>query len=404
MRQRKLFVGMFCCLLSLLQVQRVLANAIPEESIDLSSANVGLELKAVAAVLMDYTTGEIIFAKNAEEIRPPASTTKILTALVAVEHGQLNQIITASEKASKTDGSSIWLSTGEQHTLEDLLYGILLSSGNDASVAVAESLAGSEEKFANWMTEKAHSLGAMKSNFKNCNGLPNEEHYTTAHDLALIARQALHNPKIDEIVRTKKKVIDWPGHPWDRMMINHNKLLWRYEFTDGVKTGYTKEAGKCLISSATKNGHRLISVVLNSRDMYEDSIKLFNYGFENYQLVTLASDKIKLGTVDVLQGIETNVSVLPQRSLTVLVPRGFESKLRVNLELPSKIKAPVEREQLLGELQVHLGKRLLEKVPLVAERQISQEKPWVRFWQWVKERFSSEKLVSWFPVKFFRFS
>ena len=344
-----------------------------------------MDVTASAAVLMDYTTGEILYQKNASERRAPASTTKIMTAIVAIERGNLNQVITASTKASKADGSSIWLTAGECHSLKDLLYGILLSSGNDASIAVAESLAGSESKYAAWMTAKAKELGAKDSNFINSNGLPEKEHYTTAHDLALITRYALHNSFFDEIVKTKKKIIDWPGHKWDRVMYNHNKLLWRYEYADGVKTGYTRQAGHCLVSSATKNNHRLIVVVLNSKDVYMDSQKLFNYGFNHFQLFTLASLDQKFGAVNVSEGVKDQVPVATNQPINLLIPKGTEAKLKINLELPPSVQAPVEKAQPVGELKVQLGGQLLDRFPLVTAAPVPRKGIWQRFWDWVSE-------------------
>jgi serine-type D-Ala-D-Ala carboxypeptidase (penicillin-binding protein 5/6) len=348
-------------------------------------AQSGLDITAPSAILMDYATGEILYQKNANERRAPASTTKIMTAIVAMEHGNPNQVIVASTKASKTNGSSIWLSTGESHSLMDLLYGILLSSGNDASVAVAENLAGSESKFAAWMTAKAKQLGAKDSNFRNCNGLPEKEHYSTAYDLALITRYALHKSLFAEIVKTKKKIIDWPGHKWDRVMYNHNKLLWRYEYADGVKTGYTRQAGNCLVSSATKNNSRLIAVVLHSKDIYSDSQKLFNYGFNHFELYTIASPVKKLGTVNVAEGIKDQVPVSTKQPINLVIPKGTEAKLEINLELPSSVEAPVEQAQPVGELKVQLGGRLIEKFPLVTVAPVPRKGLWQRLWEWVTE-------------------
>lgn len=349
----------------------------------------GVAVSASAAILMDYTTGEILYQKNANERRAPASTTKILTAIVAIEHGKPNQEIIASTKASKADGSSIWLSAGERHSLRDLLYGILLSSGNDASVAVAESLAGSESKFATWMTDKAKDLGANNSNFVNSNGLPEKEHYTTAHDLALITRYSLHNTLFEEIVKTKKKIIDWPGHKWDRVMYNHNKLLWRYEYADGVKTGYTRQAGHCLVSSATKDNHRLIAVVLHSKDVYADSKELFNYGFSHFQLFTVVSPAERLGTVNVAEGVKEQVPVSTSQPINLLIPKGSESKLKINLDLPSSIEAPVEQAQPVGELKVQLGGELLEKYPLVTVAPVPRKGLWQRILEWFAELLKS---------------
>jgi D-alanyl-D-alanine carboxypeptidase (penicillin-binding protein 5/6) len=347
-------------------------------------------LVAESAILMDYTTGEVLFQKNADLRRPPASTTKIITALVALEHGDLKQPIIATQAASKAEGSSIWLAKGEKHNMEDMLYGLLLSSGNDAAISLAENLAGSESKFAGWMTEKAKALGATSSQFKNSSGLPETGHYTTVHDMALITRYALHNPIFNAIVRTKKRNMDWPNHEYDRTMINHNKLLWRYEYADGVKTGYTREAGRCLVASATRSGHRLISVVFNSKKMYEDTEALFNYGFNNFQLITLVSPKEKVGEVEVNSGIEKQVPVLPHRSLTLLLPKGAEEDLTVNLELPSQVEAPVERMQQVGEIKVHLGDKIIEKVPVVTAADVPKKGILQLFWDWVTNLIQNE--------------
>lgn len=346
------------------------------------------DVAASAAVLMDFETGKVIFTKNSYERRAPASTTKILTALVALERGEMNQIVTTSINASKTDGSSIWLASGEKHTLEELLYGVLLSSGNDASVAIAEGLAGSEAEFVSWMNEKAQVIGAKDSNFKNSNGLPEPGHYSTAYDLALIARYALHNSVFAEMVKTKKKTINWPGRDYNRLMVNHNKLLWRYQFADGVKNGYTRQAGKCLVASATKNGQRLIAVVLNSKQMYEDSKRLLEYGFDNYQLVKVIESEQKLGTIAVVEGIDSRVTVLPNRPVTILVPKGREDEVEIKMDIPRAIPAPVERLQQVGELEVKIGEKLIEKVPVITAFDVPKEGLWRRFWNWLKSVIS----------------
>ena len=344
-----------------------------------------LDLQAAAAILIDYTTGEVLYQKNIHQRQFPASTTKILTALLALERGELKQTITTGPQATKVGGSSIYLANGERHSLEELLYGILLSSGNDASVAVAEGLAGSETKFAEWMNIKARAIGANDSNFKNSNGMPDLKHYTTAYDLALITRYALHNPVFSGIVRTKQKVIPWPGHKTDRVMINHNKMLWRYQFADGVKTGYTRQAGKCLVSSATKDNQRLIAVVLNSKQTYEDSQKLFEYGFNNYQLIKVVSPETEVGKVNVSQGVVPQVPILPNQTINLVIPRKDSAELQVNLDYPKSIAAPVERLQQVGEVEVKLGEELLERVPLVTAAAVPERSFWQKVWVWFKD-------------------
>jgi D-alanyl-D-alanine carboxypeptidase (penicillin-binding protein 5/6) len=356
---------------------------------NVTRAATGPEVTAQSAVLMDFTTGQILYQKEANQPCPPASTTKILTALVALEHGDLQQKITTSKTASHTEGSSIYLSEGECHTLEELLYGVLLSSGNDASLAVAEGLAGSEARFAQWMNEKAAAIGAKSSSFKNCNGLPKEGHYTTASDLALITRYALNNPVFESIVKTKKKDILWPGRDENKVLFNHNKLLWRYQYADGVKTGYTREAGKCLVASATKNGQRLIAVVFNSKLIYDDSAKLFDYGFANYQLINLVSAQENIGNINVVSGIKGQIPVLPNRSLTMLFRKGTEARIKVALEMRKSIEAPVERMQQVGEIQVKLGDEILETVPVVAAESVPRKGFLQKIIDWVRGIFTN---------------
>lgn len=343
-----------------------------------------LDLAAQSAVLMDFTTGQVLYEKNAYLPCPPASTTKILTAIVALEQGDLQQLITTSATASRAEGSSVYLSEGETHTLEELLYGILLSSGNDAAITVAEGLAGSEEKFTEWMNQKAIAIGAKSSSFKNCNGLPREGHYTTAYDLALITRYALNNPIFDSMVRTKRRNILWPGRDYDKVLYNHNKLLWRYQFADGVKTGYTREAGKCLVSSATRNGHRLVGVVFNSKKIYEDSEQLLEYGFNNYELINLVSSQENIGKINVIAGVKDQINVFANRPLTMLFKRGMEEKIKIDLEMRKAIPAPVERMQQVGELQVKLGDKIMETVPVVAAESVPRKNFIQKILDWVK--------------------
>lgn len=342
------------------------------------------QLQAEAAVLMDYTTGALLYQKNADQQRPPASTTKILTAIVALERGKLNQVLTASAKAAKVGGSSIWLAPGERHSLQDLLYGLLLSSGNDAAVTVAEGLAGTEANFVAWMNQKALDLGASNSHFVNPNGLPESNHYSTAHDLAIITRYALQNQLFAQIVKTKQKVMVWPGHKTDRVMFNHNKLLWRYQYADGVKTGYTIQAGNCLVSTAIKDGHRLIVVVMRSKNIYGDSEDLFEYGFSNYQLLAVVSLHSRLGLIKVDQGTRRKVSVSPERPLTLVLPKKEVDQLQVNLQMPAIIAAPVEKAQPVGELEVKLGEHLIDEVPLVTTAEVPREGLWRHFCNWLQ--------------------
>ena len=210
----------------------------------------------------------------------PASTTKIMTAILAIEKGNLEDKIKISSRAAAMPGTRMGLRPGEEQTLRDLLYGLMLSSGNDAATAIAEYVSGAEDRFALLMTSKARELGMKKTTFKNASGLPAVNHYTTANDLALLAGYALKNPVFTEIVQTKVASITNSRSNVTRSLTNHNKLLWQYPYTTGIKTGYTRRAGKCLVASATQNDTTLITVVLKSGTMYNDSINLFDFGFQ----------------------------------------------------------------------------------------------------------------------------
>jgi serine-type D-Ala-D-Ala carboxypeptidase (penicillin-binding protein 5/6) len=257
-------------------------------------------VEASAAVLLNCESGEVLFAKNPNRIMAPASTTKIMTAILAIEKGDLDKKVKVSRMAAGKPGSSMYLHRGEVQTLRSLLYGLMLASGNDSATAIAESIAGSEATFARMMTQKAHQLGMKDTQYKNASGLPAVGHYTTAYDMALLARYSLKNPIFSDIVQTKVASVPSSRSSSSRTLTNHNKLLWQYPFTTGIKTGYTRKAGPCLVASADQNGISLISIVLKSNSMYTDSIQLFNYGFQKLApAVTDKSQIEKTGTAPV---------------------------------------------------------------------------------------------------------
>ena len=239
-----------------------------------------VDLSARAAVLIDGKSGKVLFEKNKDERLPMASTTKIMTGLLACESKKMKKTVTVSPVASGTEGSSLWLEPGEKQTLENLTYGLMLRSGNDAAVAIAEYLGGSIDAFALLMNERAKKIGVKNTGFKNPNGLDAEGHFTSAYDLALISREAMKNKTFRKIVSTKNKTIPWESSEWDRSLTNHNKMLWRYEGCNGIKTGFTKKSGRCLVTSAKRGKTELICVTLNAPDDWNDHTKMLDYGFE----------------------------------------------------------------------------------------------------------------------------
>lgn len=238
-----------------------------------------LSLSAVSAILIDAKTGECLYEKNADRKMPMASTTKIMTAICTAENINSNVPISVKKEAAGIEGSSIYLTAGEKITIKELMCGMLLNSGNDAATALALEVGGTVDGFASIMNKTAKKIGANSTNFKNPSGLYEEDHYTTARDLAKISAYALENPLIKWIVSSKELKISGGQKAKVRYLKNHNKLLWQYDGCTGIKTGYTKKCGRCLVSSAKRNGRELIAVTLNAPDDWRDHTALFDYGF-----------------------------------------------------------------------------------------------------------------------------
>lgn len=245
--------------------------------------------RAKGVTLIDVASGRIIYSKNGDEPMLIASLTKIMTAIVAIEHANLDDEVTVSSRAAGKEGSSIYLKAGEKIQLRNLLYGLMLRSGNDAATAIAEHVGGSVQGFAFLMNKKAGEIGLDNSQYMNPSGLDEPGHYASANDMAKLTAYALHNPDFRKIVSTRVKTAPNPHDPWDYKWVNKNKMLTMYEGADGVKTGYTKKALRCLVSSATRGGQQLVVVTLNDGDDWADHRKLLDYGFEHYPLAQLAS-------------------------------------------------------------------------------------------------------------------
>ncbi|AEG58887.1 D-alanyl-D-alanine carboxypeptidase family protein [Desulforamulus ruminis] len=322
-----------------------------------------LSLSAASAVVMDADTGQVLYAKNCHQPKPIASTTKIMTALVAIECASLKSIATISPHAAGTEGSSIYLKAGEKLVLEELLFGALLHSGNDACVAIAEHVAGREEVFVNFMNYKAYRLGAKNTHFCNTNGLPNDQHFSSAFDLALITCNALKNPVFNRMVATKTHSITGPEGK--RFLSNTNKMLWSYQGANGVKTGTTDAAGKCLVSSATRDGRRLIAVVLHSEDRWGESIRLLNYGFERFQNRTVAVQGEAFSTIGIKEGEKRTVPVSVAQNIVVALPVDKEEKVERIIMMEPELRAPVRPGQAVGKLQVLVEGEMVGQADLI---------------------------------------
>ncbi len=323
-------------------------------------------IAAKSSIVLEATTKRVLSSSNADQKLPMASTTKVMTALLAVEKGNLEDIVTIGPNASGVEGSSIWLGVGEKMKLEDLLYGLMLSSGNDAAVAIAEHIGGNVENFVALMNQRAKELGANNTNFVNPNGLPNGQHYTTAFDLALIAAHAMNNEKFKTIVSTQTKRIPWEGHEWDRALRNKNKILWRYDGGNGVKTGYTKEAGRCLVASAERDGMQIVSVVLNCGDMFGQSEKLLDYGFNNYSMITIYKKGESFGTIPVKEGVTDRLEAVLDTDIRLPLRADELDKFKMDVALKPEITAPVKVGDELGTMSVTLDGKLFSQNRLYA--------------------------------------
>lgn len=326
-------------------------------------------LAASAYVLMDANTGKIIISQNADQRLPPASLTKLMTSYIAdyeIAQGNISKQdrVLISEKAWRTPGSRMFIREGTQVQVDDLLKGIIIQSGNDASVAMAEHIAGSEDAFADLMNQHASQLGMSNSQFQNATGLPKEGHYTSANDLALLARAIIRDyPDDYPIYAEKYFTYNKIRQP------NRNKLLWRDSRVDGLKTGHTEEAGYCLVASAQDKGMRLISVVLgtNSEEARaQESQKLLSYGFRYYESADLYQAGEVLNEAKVWAGTRDNLKLGTAESISITIPRGQSSALGVTLDLDKVIQAPVAEGASYGTLNITLGDELLKQVPVVA--------------------------------------
>lgn len=333
------------------------------------------QLAASAYLLMDADTGEVLVQHNADERLPPASLTKLMTSYIVsseVESGNISEddMVTVSVKAWKMGGSKMFIREGTQVKVGDLMRGVIVQSGNDASVALAEYVSGSESAFADVMNQQAALLGMTNTHFVNATGWPAEGHLTTARDLSLLARAIIRDfPDHYELYSEKYFKYNGINQP------NRNRLLFRDSTVDGLKTGHTEAAGYCLVSSAKKNGMRLIAVVMGTRSdeaRAAESQKLLAYGFRYYQTYKPYSASDELTSARVWGGKQDQVALGLQDDLYLTIPRGAEGDLKANMEIDEVIKAPFAAGAVLGQLVISLNGETLKEVPLVAKQGVEQ--------------------------------
>lgn len=333
---------------------------------------------AEASVAIDALTGEIICEKNAYMRLGMASTTKIMTAILALEHGGMDEVVKIDPRAIGVEGSSLYLEEGDEMPFGSLLYAMMLRSANDGATAVALHLAPSVEEFAEMMTEKARSLGLRDTNFKNPHGLHQEGHYTSAYDLAQITRYGFTLPGFAELVSSTSFSVDADVHT--KHVTNNNKLLNMYEGADGVKTGYTPETGRTLVGSATRDGMRIITVTLNDREDWNDHVAMFDYGFENFKSFSLAQKGHGYGCVQVKGAEASEIAVVAAEDFGVLLNKGATVSTRVSV-FEEEIKAPVEKGRILGRMDFYREDDFLGSVDLVAAEDMPREKKPNIFWR-----------------------
>ncbi len=308
---------------------------------------------ARSAILIEKTTGRVLYAKNPDEKLPMASTTKIMTAICAIERENAERIVEISERASGVEGSSMYLETGEKMTVKELVYGLMLSSGNDAAVAIAESIAGEVDAFVDIMNKKAAEIGMASTHFMNPNGLPDDGHYSTARDMAKITAYALSDPVFAEVVSTKSYKITGEGKAYPRTLTNHNKLLKMYDGCVGVKTGFTKVAGRCLVSAATRDGMTLIAVTLNAPNDWQDHTEMFNYGFENYKYTKVASKDFPISAIEIDGSLSEIIPVYP--SDDVYLPLKDGERAVEKKEVLKGLSAPLKSGEAVGRFVCYVS-------------------------------------------------
>ena len=328
-------------------------------------------VSAHSAILIEADSGKVIFEKNADERRHMASTTKIMTALVAIENADVGKTVSVSADAIGIEGSSVYLYEDEKLTLEDLLYAMLLESANDAAAAIAIEVGGSIEGFADMMNKKAAELGLKNTHFENPHGLDGESHYTTARELAIIAREAMSNNDLRSIVSTHKKTIPLNESEGVRLLINHNKMLKGYEGAIGVKTGFTKKSGRCLVSAAERDGVELICVTLNAPDDWRDHTALLDYGFSLFESRTLCEKDDFRYIQPVIGGAEEYVLLSISDDVKVTVPKAC-GDVEQTIELPRFSYATIKKGDVIGYLVYTADGVEIARVPIFAQYSVER--------------------------------
>ena len=348
-------------------------------------------IDAKSWLLIDMNSGQVLSENAADERLEPASLTKLMTAYLtfdAIKQGtlQLNQLINISENAWRTGGSKMFVRVNTQVTVEDLIKGMIVQSGNDACVALAEGIAGNEENFAQMMNNQAKRLGMTASQFKNATGLPNPEHYTTARDLSILTTAL-----INDFPEFYKKYYSIKEFTYNNIkQPNRNRLLWLDESVDGVKTGFTDNAGYCLISSANRDNRRVLSVLLGAKSAngrINESAKLLNWGYVAYDSVQIVPANKVLANLRVWKGEKNEITAKANQAINLVIPKGYANKVQYNFvpvtgdenNAGEKLVAPIVKGQILGKIVVSIENNTFMEIPVKSDEQIEQGSLWRRF-------------------------
>ena len=345
------------------------------------------QLAAKSYVLMEASSGNILVENNGDQRLPPASLTKLMTAYIAtldIRRGQIgeNDPVTVSENAWRTGGSRMFIKVGTQVSVSDLLHGIIIQSGNDASVALAEHIAGSEDAFADMMNKTATDLGMSNSHFMNPTGLPNPEHYSSAHDMAVLARAIIHEDPAHYAIYSQKEFF-WNGIKQP----NRNLLLWRDKTVDGLKTGHTDEAGYCMVSSAVRDGMRLIAVVfgtVSEQARAAETQKLLTYGFRFFETQTFYQKGAELAQSPVWKGTTNQVKAGLAQDLTMTLPKGQLKKLQASMTMNPQLIAPIAKGDVIGKVEVKLDDKVVHSADLIALDAVDEGGIFRRVWDSIR--------------------
>lgn len=331
-----------------------------------------MSISAKSSILMDISTNEVLYENNAQQRLSMASTTKIMTAICAIENSDLKKEVTVKNQAIGIEGSSMYLKYNEKILMEDLLYGLMLSSGNDAAVAIALDVSGSIDAFCDLMNTTAQKIGAKNTHFKNPNGLDHKEHYTTAYDLALIASYAMKNEKFSNISSTLKKKIEKTNVSPERYLRNHNKMLVLYEGATGVKTGFTKKSGRCLVSSAKKDNLHVVAVTLNAPNDWNDHRQMLDFAFSNYKSVKLVEKGSYIQGVSIKNADTPFVKCVAKDDIFITLKKDDEISYNISAEINQNLNLPVLFGDEVGDLTVFAGNKQY-KTKLIASNSANKK-------------------------------